>query len=239
MINATFINKRHIKLSDRVRQVMGSSRNGQIYELGMVQAFFNKMVAIPRDKYVYLDIGANTGSYALLPIIKDNITCHAFEPNPVAYDVLKENVELNNLKNTHIHNMGFWKEDKELELKTPKDLSDSGLSTLGENPTRFKYSNKTGEYTTQKVECKKIDTIVEELKLEEVHAIKIDTEGAELFILQGGEKTLKSRKPLLLLEYDDKNTKQFGYLREDIKNLLILYGYDNFVMYGKSDIFVF
>jgi len=41
------------------------------------------------------------------------------------------------------------------------------------------------------------------------------------------------------LEYDDKNTKQFGYLREDIKNLLILYGYDNFVMYGKSDIFVF
>lgn len=239
MINAKFINNTNIKLSDAVLQIMGSSRDGQIYELGMVQDFYNRLMSRGTTNPVFFDIGANTGSYALIPHVNKNITCYAFEPNITAFNVLSENVKLNNLDNVICNNIGIWSGDTNLELKIPIDSSDSGLSTFGDNPTRFKYGNKSGKYKMEKVICKTIDNLVDEYNLEYLDGIKIDTEGAELSILKGGAKTLQNKKPLLLLEYDDKNTTQFGYNRTDIVDLLKSYGYTQFVMYGLSDIFVF
>ena len=239
MINAKFIKNTSVKLSDECRNIMGSSRDGQIYELGMVEAFYNRMKA-RNPNAIYLDIGANTGSYALLPLIDENITCYAFEPNPKSFDVLTENVSINNLNNkVKIYNIGMWYEESKLELKVPLDTTDSGLSTFGDNPSRFKYSNKSGEFGTHLVNCKTIDDIVKELNLPHVDAIKIDTEGAELNILKGGVKLLKEQKPLILLEYDDKNTTQFGYKRKDISDFLKTIGYEHFTMYQLSDIFVY
>ena len=48
---------------------------------------------------------------------------------------------------------------------------------------------------------------------------------------------LKEFKPSILLEFDDKNTTQFGYKRDDIVELLKTYGYTTFQMFGHSDLF--
>jgi hypothetical protein len=40
-----------------------------------------------------------------------------------------------------------------------------------------------------------------------------------------------------VLEFDDKNTLQFGYKREAILELLQSYGYTNFELVGQSDLF--
>lgn len=125
----------------------------------------------------------------------------------------------------------------ELELKVPVDMTDSGLATLGNNPTRFQYDNKSGEYKNFKVKCETIDGLMESLKLESLELLKIDTEGAELSILKGGEKTLKEHKPSILLEYDDKNTTQFGYRKDDIVELLKSYGYSRFQLMAASDLY--
>lgn len=226
-----------ILLSDKCNSIWGASRGGEIYDEGLIQNFYNRII-FNRDQINFLDIGSNTGSFIFLPLLNKTIKCYAFEPNPLAFSALSENIELNNLKNSvECFNMGMWHESNELELKIPVDTTDSGLATMGNDPNRFIYDNKTGDFTTHNVYCTTIDEFFEKQKLESIDAIKIDTEGAELNILKGGEKTLREFKPLLVLEYDNKNTVQFGYQREAILELLKTHGYTTFQMFGHSDLF--
>lgn len=238
MINTKFLIGNTVKLSDKVKKYMGSSRDGTIYELVLVQEFYNRMMERSEEP-TFIDIGANTGSYALIPLVNKKIKCYAFEPNKYAFNVLKENVELNNISDSvELYNNGLWSEEKTLKLKIPIDTTDSGLSTFGENPSRFKYNQKDGKYVEEEVKCLTLDGLVSEKKLK-IDAIKIDTEGSELDILKGGRKFLEEQKPMLLLEYDDKNTEQFNYSRNEIKEYLSDIGYKNFTMFKLSDIFVY
>lgn len=226
-----------ILLSDKCKSIWGASRGGSIYDEELIANFYNHIL-FNKETINFFDIGTNTGSFIFLPLLNKTIKCFAFEPNPLAFEALKENVILNNLEqNVECFNYGVWNERKQLELKVPLDMTDSGLATLGDNPTRFIYDDKSGEYTTFAVECVTIDEMFETLKLDSLDVVKIDTEGAELNILKGGKKTLTEFKPSILLEFDDKNTAQFGYRRDDIVELLRSYGYTSFKLLAASDLF--
>jgi FkbM family methyltransferase len=226
-----------ILLSDKCNSIWGASRGGEIYDEQLIANFYNSIM-FNRDRINFFDIGSNTGSFIFLPLLNSTIHCYAFEPNPKAYEALSENIKLNGLENNvYPKNIGVWNEAKELELKIPVDTTDSGLATFGNDPTRFMYDNKSGEYTTHIVQCKTIDELFVELGLESLDVIKIDTEGSELNILKGGEKTIREFKPAILLEFDNKNTTQFGYMRDDIVELLRNYGYSTFKLLAESDLF--
>jgi FkbM family methyltransferase len=225
-----------ILLSDKCNSVWGASRGGQIYDEELIYNFY-KHIIFNREQINFFDIGSNTGSFIFLPILNRTIKCFAFEPNPLAYAALIENIDINNLsQNVTPYNLGLWNTEKELELKIPKDTTDSGLATFGDDPSRFRYDNKDGEFTTHSVKCVTIDDMFSKLNLESLDVIKIDTEGSELNIIKGGEKTIKEFKPNILLEFDDKNTSQFGYKRDDIVALLQSYGYTNFKLLAPSDL---
>jgi FkbM family methyltransferase len=226
-----------ILLSDKCNVIWGASREGRIYEEPLINEFYKRII-FNKEQINFLDIGSNTGAFIFLPLLNPTIKCYAFEPNPIAFSALVENVELNNLKdNVECFNMGMWNESSELELKVPLDTTDSGLATMGNDSSRFIYDNKTGDFSTHTVYCTTIDEFFKQHKLESIDAIKIDTEGAELNILKGGEKTLKEFKPLLVLEFHTETTLQFGYKREAILELLQSYGYTNFELAGQSDLF--
>jgi FkbM family methyltransferase len=227
---------REILLSDKCNTIWGASRGGAIYDEQLIHNFYSNII-FNRDTINFFDIGSNTGSFIFLPLLNSTINCYAFEPNPLAYDALVENIELNNLaENVKAYNLGVWDSQKQMELKIPTDTTDSGLATFGNDPSRFIYDNKSGEFTTHTIECETIDSMFEKLKLESLDIIKIDTEGAELSIIKGGEKTIREFKPNILLEFDDKNTVQFGYRRDDIVALLQSYGYTNFKLLAASDL---
>ena len=95
------------------------------------------------------------------------------------------------------------------------------------------------QYETQEVPCITLDSFVKSSAMSQLDAIKIDTEGAEKFVLQGAKNTITKFKPLILLEYDNKNTKQFDYNRGELKNLLMDYGYVKFTFPGPSDMFAY
>lgn len=232
-MKVSFVKGSSVLISDECRAVMGSTRKGRVYELGLVESFFNRMMEVS-DTPVFLDIGANTGSFSLLPTFNKKVSCYSFEPNPKTYSILKENIVLNDIEDyTKAYNFGMWSSNKTLKLKVPINRGDSGIATFGNNPTRI-----PGEYEVKDVSCITIDHFVgsSDLKLD---AIKIDTEGSELAILKGGVNTLMSQLPLLLFEYDNKNTEQFGYDRDDIVALLESYGYNKFEVYKRSDMFAY
>jgi FkbM family methyltransferase len=170
---------------------------------------------------VVLDVGANTGSFTLLATLHPGMKVWAFEPNPLAAEILHNNCGTNDLLEDRVqiqaHALGephdyttlFW------NLHIPKN-NQSGLATLAQIPARFK------DYTTEVTMLFTIDDYNRDG--EWCHFIKIDTEGYELFVLRGGEKTIRFYRPQMLIEYYAPNTRQFGYEPKAITDLLESWG---------------
>lgn len=161
-----------------------------------------------------IDIGANTGSFTLLAALHPDMRVVAFEPNTEAYDLLSENCKLNGLQDDRVklYQSGLWEPTSytavTLNLRVPKNRQ-SGLSTFATHPQRF----------TDHEVYSALVMVLDDLMLP-ADFIKIDTEGSELAILKGGERTIRDWRPKMLIEYYAPNTRQFGYEPSDITDLL-------------------
>ena len=226
-----------IKMSKKIKDYWGSTRGLYFYEMHSMFRNYNTMATETKKRkdfngeMLFLDIGANTGNYCFLTYYNPKIKCIAFEPGEVVYEILQENIKINNLENQiKAYNVALWSKTECRKLKIAKDGKDSGLSTLAPNPKRF---NSDGFYE-QKVKCWSLDDFLAAnegiLGNNVISGCKIDTEGAELDILKGAQETLKKYKPFLIIEYDQKNTKQFGYDKRDIIRFLASIGYTEFTL---------
>jgi len=132
------------------------------------------------------DIGANIGeiTWALSQFSQQ---VHAFEPTVNTFQLLKKNVEQNNLKNVSIYDKG---------VGAKHEIAHIALNgnTCGAN-ARIQDVTKTKHQT-------EIMTIIplDSLNLSDVDIIKIDVEGYELDVLQGAEQTILKDKPIIQLE---------------------------------------
>lgn len=196
-----------------------------------------------KNEVIFFDIGANYGHFSLLASnFNGNVRGCAFEPNPIVFEVLNENIHLNNLNEKIIaYNIGVSNSMGFFDLKVPKNFYYHGLATFAENPSeRFKINNNDdGEYLNCSVMCKPLDSIFLQLNYECIDVIKIDTEGSELNIIKGAEGVLKKYKPTIIMEYQNINANMFGYDRNECVELLTSYGYTNFELLRDSDIKIY
>lgn len=154
-----------------------------------------------REFPVLLDVGAGAGAFTLIATIHPTLQVVAMEPVAETRDILERNVELNGLQDrVTIWSCAAWNEDALGDIRVPIAKEDKTLATLGE-PSRF------GEFEAQPVTLKTIDS----LGLKRVDVMKIDTEGAELFVLEGAVTTIKDQRPFMLIELQEVNTRQHGY----------------------------
>jgi FkbM family methyltransferase len=101
--------------------------------------------------------------------------------------------------NVKTYNIGLSNYKGECVLNTSK--SHNGLHTLGSKPLRFT------DIVPMKINVDTLDNLFYENDIH-VDFIKIDTEGWEYFILQGGEKTIQKYKPFIQMECSKTNMKQ-------------------------------
>ena len=138
-------------------------------------------LATPTIKDIFVDIGANRGIYTVIaPTLFGYQEVHAFEPNLEVVDILKKNIELNNLTNrvvVHNYALGGQKETVNFEC----DPMHKG----GGRITDVKIENQT----TVLVET--FDSSLPPIPAKRISFIKIDTEGFEFNVLAGMEKTLR------------------------------------------------
>jgi len=172
-------------------------RNTTTWEEESINYFYDN---VPLDKCVnILDIGAQSGLYSLYAKYLPKSQFYSFEPFPDTYKLLNDNIALNGITNVKTYNIGISNYKGECVLNTSK--THNGLHTLGSNPLRF------ADVVPVKINVDTIDNLFYENDIP-VDFIKIDTEGWEYFILQGGEKTIQKYKPHIQIEWNKINMKQ-------------------------------
>lgn len=199
---------KQITITDKSVGYYGSFLNGRPFDEELIIRFLND---IPKDGIV-LDIGACTGSYSMLDLIRPDIQISAFEPSR-AFKELAVNIKTNGSK-TECYNMAVSNQSGIFDFNEIEADGSIALSMLGGKPAAHK------EYYTISIDVITIDDLAMKPDI-----IKIDTEGAELMVLQGGVETITKHHPIIYCEYSDENTTQYGYAPHQIVDLLKSWGY--------------
>ena len=147
-----------------------------------------------------LDIGSNVGFFSEAIVKNVNYkSIHLFEPSKEYYDYSKSNVSLQNSKNIFFNNYGLGNSNSQSILyKSPND--NIGWNTFFKkdpNQTEGDFLSKTlSKMIKETCTIKKLD----DYKLKNIDFIKIDVEGLEHRVLEGGLKIIKKFKPYILVE---------------------------------------
>ena len=150
--------------------------------------------------YTVLDIGAHHGYFSILAArqAKTEGKVYAIEPAPENFQILKKNIELNQLTNVIPVNKAATDTNVNASffIAKPNDVQGSLFPTL-----------RTDEYSVP-VECITIDELLDG---KSVDVVKMDIEGAEPFALKGMKKTLaNSPNIVLFLEFHGPWLKRAG-----------------------------
>lgn len=161
---------------------------------------------------IFLDIGANVGTYSL-PAISKSKFVYACELDPKNNSILFENILLNNFQDKClILNFGL-NENNSIEEIYYRDNSVGDalqsiarkqvIPTLENNPFKMKQILFS------------LDFIFENFKLIKPNKIKIDVDGNEMRVFKGGEKTILSADEIY---YEDNGLDEDNFI---IKKILV------------------
>ena len=143
-----------------------------------------------------IDIGANIGTQTLSFSNKvgPNGQVIAFEPQNIISQCLQTNLTINDIDNVKVYNMGV--------------SSDDGWARI--NDEKYSKEGRYGEAGIQKkgslIKVIKLNS----LKLKKCDLIKMDVEGHEWNIINGGQNFIKEHNPIIYLEAKkNEGTKKF------------------------------
>lgn len=172
------------------------------FETGEI-SFLNTFLK-PGD--VFIDIGANIGLYALVAArcVGDTGRVYAFEPCSATYERLIDNVKLNRLGNVSCHQLALSEKRHDSEMTVSLDGFDAWNSMA--RPTMGKL------FTKETIRCTTLDDFAYDHNLVGcITMVKIDVEGWESRVLEGGRKTLSGKNvPILQVEFSGKASHLAG-----------------------------
>ena len=237
-MSVTLLKGHTVLIDPRSSQVggcwQGRNENGQpcVWDSSVLELVLDMLTRGANESFL-VDIGANTGYCALLPAVNRQIKCLAFEPNLEICSILQNNIESNGLSdNVQVLPVALAEKPGTAVLKIPASGVDSGLACMG-SPTRF------SSWREISVPVDTLDRILERKKIHKVDLIKIDTEGAELFVLRGALETIKKHRPAVICEHWAPNTAQFGYHPDAITAFMENLGYTSKKIGEEDVLFVF
>jgi FkbM family methyltransferase len=160
----------------------------------------------PDSGGTYLDIGANIGM-TVVPILEHNsaVKCYAFEPEPANYRNLLLNIYANcPSSDVHVYPLALH----EREGMLPFQIADGNLGAHRLHvETDLPTTLEEGSRRVVEVRCVRLDDLA--LELRPPVFVKIDTEGAEPFVVAGGMQTL-ARADAITLEWSPYNMARLG-----------------------------
>ncbi len=184
------------------------------YEPEITQRLLKKL----NNNSTFIDIGANIGWFSLHAAHRyPDIRIHAFEPGAFAYRNLEKNIARNQFQS-----------QVKLNRRVVSDRCGSEIFStqqLGHPLNHIIRSKRGSSAKGTPVEATTLDQYLERHAIVSIDLIKCDVEGAEMLVLNGAHKLLKSQQPELLLEVNPLWTARFDYSPEQLWALLKDFGY--------------
>ncbi len=147
---------------------------------------------------VMLDIGANTGFYsAIMEDIVGSDNLYVFEPLPELSRYLRTR-----FKKAHVFDVALSEREETGRIRVP--FIDGERYDTRASLNRHVEPNQTG-FEEVDVRLIPLDHIVRKLQLKSIGFVKIDVEGHELEVINGGVETISRFKPLLLVEIEARH----------------------------------
>lgn len=172
------------------------------------------LLHVLRRDDLFVDVGANAGSYTILSCSVIGARGIAFEPVPSTFERLTENIRLNHLeKNVVAINKGVGDQHGTMKFTSNSDTTNHVLAE-GEkcvNPTSVGVTILDSSLTN-----------------ETPLLIKIDVEGYEKFVLQGAREILKSPKlKAVILELNGSGDR-YGQDESEILELMFAHEFKTY-----------
>jgi len=170
------------------------------------QRFFRSYL---RSNDVVIDVGANIGFFTLISSILGGKygKVYAIEAHPKTYKYLQGNIALNGIENVRTFNVALGNRNGVVRFSDGKSddtnlvvTSDSGIT----------------------VPIRRLDEI--EIENGSISLLKIDVEGYEKFVIEGGEHVLQ-KVQCIYFESIERNFLKFGYKLDDLLSILINHGF--------------
>ncbi len=158
---------------------------------------------IKKAKDCVIDIGGHLGFFSLYAsVLNSDVPIYSFEPHIGNYEILKQNLKDNRIKNVHPKQLAVSDKVGESELQISKEDLNHALSDAIE---------PTGE--TQKVQTTTLERIFRKNDIVRPNGhssgrghcdlIKIDCEGAEFALIYATPDEILNRVSNIFLEYHD------------------------------------
>ncbi|MEP7322776.1 MAG: FkbM family methyltransferase [Saprospiraceae bacterium] len=175
-----------------------------------------------------LDIGANEGQFA--KIIRKALPTafiYSFEPIPQVFDTLRKNFSGDPYFKAF--NLACGKTNEVIEFnKNNFSPSSSILEITSTHTQNYIGTDKTTKISVQVVA---LDSFKKEINIIRPYVVKMDTQGYEKYILQGGESVIKNAKVIFIeLSYQPIYSEQA--LFPEIYNQLTQWG---FIYHGNLE----
>jgi len=178
---------------------------------------------INTNPIIFWDIGANIGLYSLYAAIKHkNCEVISFEPSTSNLRILSRNIYINNLServkifSNPLQNNS--NQNKFLEMNEKEFVEGHALNTFGENKDfegkKFLPKMKYNIFGTS------INFLLDNKFLKIPDYIKIDVDGIEHLILDGGSKYLNNKNiKSIIIEVNENYETQYNNIMKTMKNL--------------------
>lgn len=190
------------------------------YELPSVR--FIRRVVKPGD--VVVDVGAQIGyiTLAMATLAPGKVTVHAFEPEPLNIQRLRNNIALNPGVDVRIVEKAVSDSNGAIRLYLSKDHNAGTHSTISGG------TNVSDDYV--EIPAVTLDTYVRDQNIAALRLMKIDVEGGEYEVIKGAHETLTSLRPIVLMELSDALQESRGFSTVEFKKLMKQFGYSAYTI---------
>jgi FkbM family methyltransferase len=188
---------------------------GNVYSGLQDFAEMGYLLHVLRAGDLFIDVGANSGSYTVLACAAAGARGLAIEPVPRAYSKLIENVRINHLESrVTCLNVGVGSEAGRVSFTGDLDTANHVVA-----------SSESGQSSIQ-VEVRPLDDL---LRAESPSAMKLDVEGYETPALEGAQETLRNLSlHSVVIELNGAGDR-YGYDDSRIVAMMFDHGFRSYV----------
>ena len=170
-----------------------------------------------------LDIGANIGSFSqTISQLIPGVQIHAFEPIPEAYNQMVERMQA--YPHFKAHNCGLGNQDGHIDFHLNQSATSSSFLPQSQSH-RDAFPHTSHGTKIMQVKIARLDDLISENDLALPMMAKIDVQGYEREVLDGGHQTIRNAE-LILIETSFVELYEGQVLFPEIYERLVSWGYE-------------